>query len=149
MTVATTYDQNSHNNRLKEAYIIFTMGIAEGFFGCNCPKPERIWMLLEYKCGTKVHMHKKFPEITTGDPLNAAKMCFVFFLSPIQHGLSENYPALILIMFETTDVNWCTEVYICEKFPNFYSAMLCIRGTSRRPVSVCLSVSICHKPLFY
>jgi len=35
----------------------------------------------------------------------------------------------------------------------FYRAMLCIRGTSHGPVSVsvsvCLSVSVCHKPVFY
>ena len=34
-----------------------------------------------------------------------------------------------------------------------YRAMLCIRGTSHGPVSVslsvCLSVSVCHKPVFY
>ena len=35
----------------------------------------------------------------------------------------------------------------------FYRAMLCIRGTSHGPVSVCvcvcLSVSVCHKSEFY
>jgi len=33
----------------------------------------------------------------------------------------------------------------------FYRAMLCIRGTSHGPVSVCLSVRvrICHKSEFY
>ena len=33
----------------------------------------------------------------------------------------------------------------------FYRAMLCIRGTSHGPVSVCLSVcpSVCHKSVFY
>ena len=31
----------------------------------------------------------------------------------------------------------------------FYRAMLYIRGTSHGPVSVCLSVSVCHKPVFY
>ena len=32
-------------------------------------------------------------------------------------------------------------------FTDFYRAMLCIRGTSHEPVSV--SVSVCHKPVFY
>jgi len=36
---------------------------------------------------------------------------------------------------------------------SFYRAMLCIRGTSHGPVSVCLSVSVCirvcHNPVFY
>jgi len=32
---------------------------------------------------------------------------------------------------------------------SFYRAMLCIRGTSHGPVSVCLSVCVCHKPVFY
>jgi len=34
---------------------------------------------------------------------------------------------------------------------NFYRAMLCILGTSHGPVSVCLSVSVsvCHKSVFY
>ena len=117
------------------------MGIAEGYFGCNCPKPEWIRMLLEYKCGTKVHMHKKFPEITTGDPLNAAKTCFVFFLSPIQHGLSETYPALILTMFETTDVNWCTEVYICAKNFRIFTARC--YASAVLAVGLCLSVCLC------
>ena len=31
----------------------------------------------------------------------------------------------------------------------FYRAMLCIRGTSHGPVSVCLSVCVCHKSEFY
>ena len=31
----------------------------------------------------------------------------------------------------------------------FYRAMLCIRGTSHGPVSVSVSVSVCHKPEFY
>ena len=33
----------------------------------------------------------------------------------------------------------------------FYRAMLCIRGTSHGPVSICLSVclSVCHKSVFY
>jgi len=34
-----------------------------------------------------------------------------------------------------------------ERFIRFYRAMLCIRGTSHGPVSV--SVSVCHKPVFY
>ena len=32
---------------------------------------------------------------------------------------------------------------------DFYRAMLCIRGTSHGPVSVCPSVSVCHKSEFY
>ena len=36
---------------------------------------------------------------------------------------------------------------------DFFRAMLCIRGTSHGPVSVCLSVclsvSVCHKSEFY
>jgi len=34
----------------------------------------------------------------------------------------------------------------------FYRAMLCIRGTSHGPVSVCVClclVRVCHKPVFY
>ena len=31
----------------------------------------------------------------------------------------------------------------------FCRAMLCIRGTSHGPVSVCLCLSVCHKPVFY
>ena len=43
----------------------------------------------------------------------------VFFLSPIQPGLSATYPAPILTIFETKDVNWCPHAYISEKLPNF------------------------------
>ena len=32
---------------------------------------------------------------------------------------------------------------------NFYRAMLCIRGTSHGPVSVCVCPSVCHKSEFY
>jgi len=42
-----------------------------------------------------------------------------FFLSQIQCGLLDAYPAPILTMFETTDVSWCPGVYTHEKFPNF------------------------------
>ena len=31
----------------------------------------------------------------------------------------------------------------------FYRAMLCIRGTSHGPVSVSVSVCVCHKSEFY
>jgi len=47
-------------------------------------------------------------------------------------------------------------LYLCEVAflsASFYRAMLCIRGTSHGPVSICLSVSVsvsvCHKPVFY
>ena len=32
---------------------------------------------------------------------------------------------------------------------HFYRAMLCIRGTSHGPVSVCVRLSVCHKSEFY
>jgi len=32
---------------------------------------------------------------------------------------------------------------------SFYRSMLCIRGTSHGPVSVCLCLSVCHKSEFY
>ena len=38
---------------------------------------------------------------------------------------------------------------ISRDFNRFYRAMLCIRGTSHGPVSVCPSVSVCHKSEFY
>jgi len=28
--------------RLEEAHIVFNFGVAEGFFGCNSPKPKQI-----------------------------------------------------------------------------------------------------------
>ena len=44
-------------------------------------------------------------------------------------------------------------VQLFYSYMNFYRAMLCIRGTRHGPVSVsvCLSVSVsvCHKPVFY
>ena len=39
-----------------------------------------------------------------------------------------------------------------SRVSSFYGAMLCIRGTNHGPVSVvclCLSVSVCHKSVFY
>jgi len=45
------------------------------------------------------------------------------------------------------------DVDVCEAdlvFLNgFYRTMLCIRGTSHGPVSVSVSVSVCHKSEFY
>ena len=41
-------------------------------------------------------------------------------------------------------VSCLSKIQIC-----FYRAMLCIRGTSHGPVSVCLSVCVCHNPVFY
>ena len=38
---------------------------------------------------------------------------------------------------------------ISRDFNRFYRAMLCIRGTSHGPMSVCPSVSVCHKSEFY
>jgi len=35
-----------------------------------------------------------------------AKTCFVFFLSPMQSGLSATYPAPILTTFEAKAMNW-------------------------------------------
>jgi len=44
-------------------------------------------------------------------------------------------------------------IMVYDVFRIHYRAMLCIRGTSHGPVSVCLSVSVCvrvcHKPVFY
>jgi len=54
----------------------------------------------------------------------APERCFVFFLSPIQHGLSDTYSALISTMFETTEVNRCAGIYTREKFPNFFVGVL-------------------------
>ena len=36
-----------------------------------------------------------------------------------------------------------------DSLSHFYRAMLCICGTSHGSVSVCLSVSVCHKSEFY
>jgi len=41
----------------------------------------------------------------------------------------------------------CDVTAIRNKHVHFYRAMLCIRGTSHGPVSVCLSVR--HKSVFY
>jgi len=62
------------NNRLEEAYIVFTLWVAEGFFGDISPKPEQIWM----KPGIQmwdhsVHSHKKNGEIATRVPSNGTK----------------------------------------------------------------------------
>jgi len=43
----------------------------------------------------------------------------------------------------TVEVETAVQLYEVH----FYRAMLCIRGTSHGPVSV--SVSVCHKPVFY
>ena len=88
------------------------------FFGYNFPKPERICM----QSGIEVwdhsaHLHKKLWEIAPGIPPNGAKTCF--FLSLIQCGLLDTYPALMLTMFETVDMNRCAGAYTGEKFPNF------------------------------
>jgi len=58
-----------------------------------------------------------------GSP-NGTKMGLNFFLSQIQCGLLDAYPAPILTMFETTDVSWCPGVYTHEKFPNFCVGVL-------------------------
>ena len=129
-----------HNNRLKEAYIIFTMGIAEGFFGCNCHKPEWIRMLLEYKCGTKVHMHKKFPEITTGDPLNAAKTCFVFFC----HQYNMAFRKLILHWFwPCLKRQMWIGVPKCTSVKNFRIFTARCYASAVLAVGLCLSVCLC------
>ena len=45
--------------------------------------------------------------------------------------------------------------YVIFQLGYFYRAMLCIRGTSHGPVSVCVCLSVCvcvcvcHKPVFY
>jgi len=61
-----------------------------------------------------VHLHKKFRKITPGVPPNSAKT--VFFLSSIQRGLSDTYPALTSTTFEITDMNRCAGAYTHEKF---------------------------------
>ena len=58
-----------------------------------------------------------------GSP-NGTKMGLNFFLSQIQCGLLDAYPAPILTTFETTDVSWCPGVYTHEKFPNFCVGVL-------------------------
>jgi len=54
-----------------------------------------------------VHSHRKIREIAPWVPPKDAKMCFVFFLSPIQRGLLATYPEPILSIFEIKDVNRC------------------------------------------
>ena len=85
--------------------------VAKGIFHYNSPKPKQTW-------------DKKLREIAPGVLPNGAKTCFVFFLSPIQRGLSGIYPALIKTMFQTTDVNRCSGGYIREKLLNFCIGVL-------------------------
>jgi len=47
---------------------------------------------------------------------------------------------------------WCNDATALAgyvKLMMMMMMMLCIRGTSHGPVSVCLSVSVCHKSEFY
>jgi len=58
------------------------LGVAEGFFGYNSPKLERIWMKPEYKFGTTVcTCIKNLGEISPGIPPNGTET--VPFLSHI------------------------------------------------------------------
>jgi len=64
------------NNRLEEAYIVFTLWVAEGFFGDISPKREQIWM----KPGIQmwdhsVHSHKKMGKSPQGFRQMVPKPC--------------------------------------------------------------------------
>ena len=58
-------------------------------------------------------------------------------------------------MLRIFSVSFCSiclifgEVVQNQSLFSFYSAMLCIRGTSHGPVSVSVRLSICHKSVFY
>ena len=56
-------------------------------------------------------------EITPGVALTGAKTCFVFVT--IQRGLSATYPAPILTVFQTKDVNRCPHAYTGKKISDF------------------------------
>ena len=58
---------------------------------------------------------RKSGEIAPGVAPTADKMCFVV-LSPIQRRLSATYPAPILTMFDTKDVNRCPHAYTGKNF---------------------------------
>jgi len=67
-----------------------------------------------------VHTHtRKMNETAPGVPSKGAKTCFVFFLPPIQSDLSATYPAPIMIIFQTQDMNHFAHAYTSEKFLNF------------------------------
>jgi len=61
---------------------------------------------------------------------------------------TEEYRLLVYIL---TDKSKTTLTFSKFDVFSFYRAMLCIRGTSHGPVSVCLSVrlSVRHKSVFY
>jgi len=112
-------------NLLEEAYVVFTLGVAEGFFSYNSPNLNGFERNLEYNCGATVLTRiKNLGKLPQGFHPLAPERCFVFFLSPIQRGLSDTYSALISTMFETTEVNRCAGTYTREKFPNFFVGVL-------------------------
>ena len=54
-------------------------------------------------------------------------------------------------LFTSEFANFSSRIGVLMLEFSFYRAMLCIRGTSHGPVSVCvcLSVCVCHKSEFY
>jgi len=66
---------------------------------------------------------KKLQEIAPGGgiPSKDAKTCFVFFLSPIQRGLSATYPAPILSIFLNKRRELVSACINHLKLPNFHT----------------------------
>jgi len=54
-----------------------------------------------------------------------------------------NYSTGIGVRGYRSEYGCVLDLYFNQFLLNFYRAMLCIRGTSHGPVSVCLSVSVC------
>jgi len=106
----------------KKPMLFSLWGLRKGF---SVITPQTWTDYLEYNCGATVRTRiKNLGKLPQGFHQLAPERCFVFFLSPIQHGLSYTYSALISTMFETTEVNRCAGTYTHEKFPNFFVGVL-------------------------
>jgi len=82
-----------YNYWLQEA-ILFTLGVAEGFFGYNSPNLNGYGQNLEYKCGTTVRTRIKISgKSSSGVPPNSTKTCF------FHHQYNADFRTLILHRF--------------------------------------------------
>jgi len=106
---------------LEEPILYSLWGLRKFFLGITPSSLNGFGWNLEYNCGSRVHTRIK---IAPRVPPNSTKTHFVFFVSPIQHGLSDTYPVLISTVFETTGMNLCARAYTCDKFPNFCIGVL-------------------------
>ena len=110
---------------LEEPILYSLWGLRKFFLGITPSSLNGFGWNLEYNCGSRVHTRIK---IVRGNcPEGSSKQhqnTFCFFVSSIQHGLSDTYPVLISTVFETTGMNLCARAYTCDKFPNFCIGVL-------------------------